>query len=67
VLQLELYDPAGSLLAARRFDPPEYLVGDAIPGDLGLSPDHAVRVALDMAVQGAASGTRPTCFRIRLL
>jgi len=67
VLQLELYDPAGSLLAARRFEPPEYLVGDATPGDLSLSPEHAVRVALDMAVQGAASGTRPTGFRIRLL
>ena len=67
VLQLELYDPAGTLLAARRFDPPEYLVGDAISGDLGLPPDHAVQVALDMALWGAASGTRPTGFRIRLL
>jgi len=67
VLQLELYDPAGSLLAARRFEPPEYLVGEAISLDLGLPPDHAVQVALDMALWGAASGTRPTGFRIRLL
>ena len=67
VLQLELYDPAGTLLAARRFEPPEYLVAKAISGDLSLSPDQAVQAALDMAVQDVASGTRPTGFRIRLL
>jgi hypothetical protein len=64
---LELYDLVGTLLAARRFEPPEYLVAKAIAGDLSLSPNQAVQAALDMAVQGATSGTRPTGFRIRLL
>ena len=67
VLQLELYDPAGTLVAARRFHPADYL-GAGI-GDAGarLPPHQVVRATLDIALAGAGNSTKPTGFRVRLL
>jgi predicted Zn finger-like uncharacterized protein len=63
ILQLELYDPAGSLLAARRFDAAEYLADPATPIDDGLPPQQAIHATLNIALPEA----QPAGFRIRLL
>jgi predicted Zn finger-like uncharacterized protein len=67
VLQLELYDPAGAMLAARRFDPAEYLAGGTATFGTGLTPHQTVQAALDIALAEALIGTGPAGFRIRLL
>ena len=67
VLQLELYDQAGAPLAARRFDPEDYLGAGAGALGAGLPPHQVVPAALDIALDGALDGTSPTGFRVRLL
>jgi predicted Zn finger-like uncharacterized protein len=60
LLQLELYDEAGRLLAARRFQPPQYLAaGSSAPG---IAPGGTADVRLDIA----APQTLPNGFRVRL-
>lgn len=61
LLQLELYDEAGELAAARRLTPASYLP-DA-PRTGGLSPGVAMNLMLDLAMPPQA----PAGFRIRLL
>lgn len=59
-LQLELYDQTGSLAAARRFAPHQYL---AEPHADRLDAGAAVNLGLDLAMPEAA----PSGFRLRLL
>lgn len=61
LLQLELYDVAGELTAARRFSPSRYLPA-AAPGE-GLPPGAAVSLTLELAMPPEA----PAGFRIQLL
>lgn len=61
LLQLELYDTAGELTAARRFSPAGYLPA-AEPGE-GLPPGGATTLTLELVMPPEA----PAGFRIRLL
>jgi len=79
VLELELYDGRSSLLAARRFEPGQYLADEAGTQAEGLVPNRPIRAALDIALAGplpstqassqasTQSSTQPTGFRVRLL
>jgi predicted Zn finger-like uncharacterized protein len=60
LLQLELYDKDGSLLAARRFDPDQYAAGKGARS--GIAPGQTAKVALDIA----ALDRPPSGFRVRL-
>ncbi|MCU0835363.1 MAG: DUF3426 domain-containing protein [Chromatiaceae bacterium] len=61
LLQLELYDDARILTAARRFNPDGYLAA-ATPGE-GLAPGASVNLMLDLAKPPET----PAGFRVRLL
>lgn len=61
LLQLELYDDAGNLTAARRFTPARYLPGTV--ADAGLAAGAATGLSMDLAMPPEA----PAGFRIRLL
>lgn len=67
VLQLELYDTAGALVAARRFEPADYLGAGIGDTRATLPPQQVVQATLDIALAGANNGTKPTGFRVRLL
>jgi predicted Zn finger-like uncharacterized protein len=60
VLQLELYDKDGSLLAARRFAPDQYTEGKG--ARYGIAPGQTAKVALDIATPDRP----PSGFRVRL-
>jgi hypothetical protein len=60
LLQLELYDKDGSLLAARRFAPHQYDAGKGAGS--GIAPGRTAKVALDIA----ALDRPPSGFRVRL-
>ena len=61
LLQVELYDEAGGLTAARRFNPDSYLA--AAKPDAGLAPGASVNLLLDLAKPAQT----PAGFRVRLL
>jgi hypothetical protein len=63
VLQLELYDEAGSLLGVRRFDPEHYLAAGSQALADGLIPHRPIRAGVDIAL----AEVQPTGFRVRLL
>jgi predicted Zn finger-like uncharacterized protein len=60
LLQLELYDKDGSLLAARRFAPDQYAEGKG--ARYGIAPGQTAKVALDIAPLDRP----PSGFRVRL-
>jgi predicted Zn finger-like uncharacterized protein len=60
LLQLELYDKDGELLAARRLPPDQYAAGK--DARYGIAPGHAAQVELEMAPLDRP----PSGFRVRL-
>lgn len=63
LLQLELYDEAGTLIAVRRFEPGHYLTAGSQALTDGLVPHRPTHAGVDIALAQA----EPTGFRVRLL